>query len=71
MISRSSAKIRISRPPTARAAKRRPEGAGAPLPSGLKFAGLCAGGALILLFAIERLLTGDYRAPDAPAKAED
>lgn len=38
--------------------------AGAPLPSGLKFAGLCIGGALILLFSIERLLTGDYRAPD-------
>ena len=38
--------------------------AGAPLPSGLKFAGLCVGGALILLFSIERLLTGDYRAPD-------
>lgn len=45
--------------------------AGAPLPSGLKFAGLCIGGALILLFAIERLLTGDYRAPDASAEAED
>lgn len=41
--------------------------AGAPLPSGLKFAGLCVGGALILLFALERLLTGDYRAPDAVA----
>lgn len=41
--------------------------AGAPLPSGLKFAGLCIGGALILLFAVERLLTGDYRAPDAAA----
>ncbi len=38
--------------------------AGAPLPSGLKFAGLCVGGALILLFSLERLLTGDYRAPD-------
>ena len=38
--------------------------AGAPLPAGLKFAGLCVGGALILLFSIERLLTGDYRAPD-------
>ena len=45
--------------------------AGAPLPSGLKFAGLCIGGALILLFSLERLLTGDYRAPDAPAGAED
>lgn len=38
--------------------------AGAPLPSGLKFAGLCIGGTLILLFSIERLLTGDYRAPE-------
>lgn len=45
--------------------------AGAPLPAGLKFAGLCLGGALILLFALERLLTGDYRAPDAAEKAED
>ena len=45
--------------------------AGAPLPSGLKYAGLCVGGALILLFALERLLTGDYRAPKAPAAAED
>lgn len=44
--------------------------AGAPLPSGLKFAGLCVGGGLILLFAIERLLTGDYRAPEA-VEAED
>lgn len=38
--------------------------AGAPLPAGLKFAGLCVGGALILLFSIERLLTGDYHAPE-------
>ncbi len=45
--------------------------AGAPLPSGLKFAGLCIGGALILLFALERLMTGDYRAPDAAKEAED
>ena len=45
--------------------------AGAPLPAGLKFAGLCLGGALILLFAIERLLTGDYRAPETEAQAED
>lgn len=44
--------------------------AGAPLPSGLKFAGLCVGGAMILLFAVERLLTGDYVAPDAVSKAE-
>lgn len=39
--------------------------AGAPLPSGLRFAALCVGGALILVFSVERLLTGDYRAPDA------
>jgi TRAP-type C4-dicarboxylate transport system permease small subunit len=45
--------------------------AGAPLPAGLKFAGLCLGGALILLFAIERLLTGDYPAPGTEAQAED
>jgi TRAP-type C4-dicarboxylate transport system permease small subunit len=45
--------------------------AGAPLPAGLKFAGLCFGGALILLFALERLLTGDYPAPAAEAQAED
>jgi TRAP-type C4-dicarboxylate transport system permease small subunit len=45
--------------------------AGAPLPAGLKFAGLCLGGGLILLFAIERLLTGDYRAPGTDAQAED
>lgn len=38
--------------------------AGAPLPAGLKFAGLCVGGGLILLFSIERLLTGDYQAPE-------
>lgn len=44
--------------------------AGAPLPSGLKFAGLCIGGAMILLFAIERLATGDYRAPGT-TEAED
>lgn len=44
--------------------------AGAPLPSGLKFAGLCVGGALILLFALERLLTGDYRAPETSGEAE-
>ena len=45
--------------------------AGAPLPSGLKFAGLCVGGALILLFSLERLLTGDYRAPYVAEEAED
>ena len=44
--------------------------AGAPLPSGLRFAGLAFGGALILLFSIERLLTGDYVAPST-TPAED
>lgn len=39
--------------------------AGAPLPSGLKFAGLAVGGALIALFAVERLLTGDFVDPQA------
>lgn len=34
--------------------------AGAPLPSGLKYAALTVGGALILLFALERLVFGDF-----------
>jgi len=29
------------------------------------------GGALILLFSLERLLTGDYRSPDVAEQAED
>ncbi|KQW83243.1 C4-dicarboxylate ABC transporter [Brevundimonas sp. Root1279] len=40
--------------------------AGAPLPSGTKFMGLCIGGALILLFSLERLLTGDFASDEAP-----
>lgn len=36
--------------------------AGAPLPSGLKFAALCVGGALILIFSLERLAFGDFQA---------
>lgn len=36
--------------------------AGAPLPAGLKYAALCVGGALILLFALERLVFGDFQA---------
>lgn len=36
--------------------------AGAPLPSGLKFSALAVGGALILIFSVERLLTGDFQA---------
>lgn len=39
--------------------------AGAPLPAGLRFSALCIGGALILLFSIERLIFGD--APQAEA----
>lgn len=38
--------------------------AGAPLPEGVSYVGLCAGGALIALFALERLIAGDYRAPE-------
>lgn len=37
--------------------------AGAGLPAGLKFAALCVGGLLIALFALERLITGDFVAP--------
>lgn len=37
--------------------------AGAQLPSGVKFIGLTIGGALILVFALERLVKGDYIAP--------
>ena len=33
--------------------------AGAPAPEGLAYVGVCAGGALIALFALERLVTGD------------
>ena len=36
--------------------------AGAPLPSGLKYAGLAVGGALMLLFSLERLAFGDFDA---------
>jgi TRAP-type C4-dicarboxylate transport system permease small subunit len=42
--------------------------AGAPLPAGLRFAALCFGGLLIALFALERLITGDFV---APAEAEE
>lgn len=35
--------------------------AGAPLPSGLQFAALCIGGALILIFSLERLALGDFQ----------
>ncbi|MFN4091566.1 MAG: TRAP transporter small permease [Brevundimonas sp.] len=38
--------------------------AGAPLPAGLKYAALCVGGALILLFSLERLAFGDFQAEE-------
>jgi len=38
--------------------------AGARLPEGVSFIGLCLGGALIALFAFERLVSGDYRAAE-------
>jgi TRAP-type C4-dicarboxylate transport system permease small subunit len=38
--------------------------AGAPLPEGVSFIGICLGGALIALFSLERLISGDYRAPE-------
>ena len=38
--------------------------AGAPLPEGVSYIGLCGGGALIALFSLERLIAGDYRAPE-------
>ena len=40
--------------------------AGAGLPAGVRFTALMVGGALIAVFAAERLLTGDY-----PTEAED
>ena len=39
--------------------------AGAPLPEGIMFVGVFAGGALIALFALERLLAGDPATKDA------
>lgn len=37
--------------------------AGAQLPAGVKFIGLTVGGGLILVFALERLVKGDFVAP--------
>lgn len=42
--------------------------AGAPVPSGLRFAALAVGGLLILIFALERLFTGDL--PPEPARED-
>jgi TRAP-type C4-dicarboxylate transport system permease small subunit len=41
--------------------------AGAPIPEGMSYVGLAGGGALIALFALERLIFGD--APNAPHEA--
>ena len=42
--------------------------AGAGIPAGLRFLALSVGGLLIAIFALERLITGDFVAPE---KAED
>ncbi|MBL8530479.1 MAG: TRAP transporter small permease [Hyphomonadaceae bacterium] len=42
--------------------------AGAPMPEGVSSVGLCGGGALIALFALERILFGDPPDPHAPAQ---
>lgn len=39
--------------------------AGAPMPEGISYIGLAAGGALIAIFAIERLIAGDPEKKDA------
>lgn len=38
--------------------------AGAPLPEGISYIGLCLGGGLIAIFALERLIAGDYPAEE-------
>lgn len=40
--------------------------AGAGLPAGVRFLALMVGGFLIALFAVERLVTGDFQPPAAP-----
>jgi TRAP-type C4-dicarboxylate transport system permease small subunit len=45
--------------------------AGAPLPEGVAHIGLCGGGALIALFALERLMFGDPPNPHGAAAAEE
>jgi TRAP-type C4-dicarboxylate transport system permease small subunit len=44
--------------------------AGAPFPEGVAHIGLCGGGALIALFALERLIYGDPPDPHAAQTAE-
>jgi TRAP-type C4-dicarboxylate transport system permease small subunit len=45
--------------------------AGAPIPEGMSYVGLAGGGALIALFALERLIFGDAPDPhhEAPVEA--
>lgn len=45
--------------------------AGAPFPEGVANIGVCGGGALIALFALERLLYGDPPDPHAAATAQE
>jgi TRAP-type C4-dicarboxylate transport system permease small subunit len=45
--------------------------AGAPVPEGLGYVGLCGGGALIALFALERLIFGDPPDPHAATTAQE
>jgi TRAP-type C4-dicarboxylate transport system permease small subunit len=44
--------------------------AGAPMPEGVSYVGLAGGGALIALFALERLIFGDPANPHTEAPAE-
>ncbi len=44
--------------------------AGAPLPQGLFFLPICVGGALIVVFALERLVTAPLPAPALSAAAQ-
>jgi TRAP-type C4-dicarboxylate transport system permease small subunit len=45
--------------------------AGAPVPEGLGYVGVCGGGALIAVFALERLIFGDPPDPHAGAMAQE
>lgn len=46
--------------------------AGAGLPAGVRFLALMIGGLLIAIFAVERLLTGDFQPPaDPPSESEE
>jgi len=45
--------------------------AGAPVPEGLGYVGLCGGGAVIALFALERLIFGDPPDPHAATTGQE